>query len=92
MSSRYVYTYFMTDDPARIRKVAPRHTQHWQRLNLQGYSGGPFGDRSGGLIMFVAHDSEEADAAVAGDPFLREGLVERYWVKQWEPLVPGSGR
>jgi uncharacterized protein YciI len=87
MSSGYVYTYFMTDDQTRIRQVAPRHTEHWQGLQLEAYSGGPFGDRSGGLIIFVADTREQADTAVAGDPFLREGLLARYWIKQWEPLL-----
>jgi uncharacterized protein YciI len=49
------------------------------------YQGGPFADRSGGLITFVVDEPARAEAAVAGDPFVQEGLLERYWLKEWEP-------
>lgn len=32
--ARYAYIYFMADDPARVRSIAPRHTEHWHSLNL----------------------------------------------------------
>lgn len=35
--------------------------------------GGPFADRSGGLITFRADNDEQAQQAVATDPFIREG-------------------
>jgi uncharacterized protein YciI len=85
--ARYAYLYFMADDPARVRSIAPRHTEHWHSLKLSGYSGGPFADRSGGLITFLVDEPARAEDAVADDPFVREGLIERSWLKQWEPVT-----
>jgi uncharacterized protein YciI len=85
MSQRFAYFYFMVDDPTRVRAVAPAHSEHWRRLQLDGYSGGPFADRSGGLITFETDDRERAESAVAGDPFVREGLLASYWLKPWQP-------
>lgn len=84
MSMRFAYFYFMADDPGRVRALAPRHTTHWHGLNLKDYSGGPFADWTGGLITFVVDDAAEADAAVAADPFVREAVLDRYWLKRWD--------
>ena len=54
------------------------------RLELRGYLGGPFADRSGGLISFETNTHDDAARLVADDPFVREGLVERSWVKEWK--------
>jgi uncharacterized protein YciI len=90
MSARFVYLYFMADDPARVRSVAPSHAEHWHGLNLNEYRGGPFADRTGGLITFVIDELAHAEAAVAGDPFVREGLLERYWLREWQPTDSDS--
>jgi hypothetical protein len=52
-------------------------------LALQDFAGGPFADRSGGLITFDIASGEEAERLVADDPFLREDLLERHWLEQW---------
>jgi uncharacterized protein YciI len=78
-----VYLYFMTDQPERVRAIAPEHAAYWQGLALPGYLGGPFSDRSGGLITFESESIETAEQLVAGDPFLRRGLVEGRWLKGW---------
>ncbi|HET7354116.1 MAG TPA: YciI family protein [Gaiellaceae bacterium] len=84
MSPRFAYLYFMKDDPDHVRAAAPDHVSHWHRLRLDGYLGGPFEDRSGGLIIFESAD-DEAQTAVESDPFVRSELLERYWLKQWMP-------
>jgi uncharacterized protein YciI len=85
MSPRFAYLYFMKDDPDRVRATVSRHVAHWQGLRLPGYLGGPFQDRTGGLITFVAEDGERAQRAVDADPFMQEGLLEVHWLKQWTP-------
>jgi len=40
-------------------------------------------DRSGGLITFESESTEEAERLVADDPFIREDLFDRHWVKVW---------
>jgi uncharacterized protein YciI len=52
---------------------------------LAGYLGGPFADRTGGLITFQADDDQQAQHAVNTDPFMQDGLLKAYWLKQWTP-------
>jgi len=80
---RFLYFYLMRDGPDRVRAAAPEHASYWRELRLRGYLGGPFADRSGGLITFEAESGAAAEALVANDPFLREQVLERHWVKEW---------
>jgi uncharacterized protein YciI len=80
---RFLYFYLMKDAPERVGAAAPKHAAYWRGLKLGGYLGGPFADRSGGLITFETDSAAQAEALVANDPFLREGLLERHWVRQW---------
>jgi uncharacterized protein YciI len=48
--------------------------------------GGPFADRSGGLITFEAGSLEAAERIIAADPFVREEVLESSVVKQWIPV------
>jgi uncharacterized protein YciI len=80
---RFLYFYLMREAPDRVRATAPEHAAYWRELQLGGYLGGPFADRSGGLITFEAESGAAAEALVANDPFLREDLLERHWVKEW---------
>jgi hypothetical protein len=82
---RFAYFYFMKADPDRVRVVAPRHASYWRDLGLAHYLGGPFEDRTGGLITFDADDAAQAQRVVREDPFVLEGLVETHWLKQWTP-------
>ena len=83
----FAYFYLMKADPDRVRAVAPRHASYWQELQLAHYRGGPFADRSGGLITFDADDTAQAQRAVRADPFALEGLVDAQWLKEWTPRV-----
>ena len=82
---QFAYLYFMTEDPSRVRHLAPLHSTYWRRLRLRHYAGGPFGDRTGGLITFTAEDDERSHRAIPADPFVREHVVSRSWLKRWEP-------
>jgi uncharacterized protein YciI len=75
----------MKDDPDRVRATVGRHVAHWKELGLSGYLGGPFQDRTGGLITFETQDGDQARRAVDADPFLQEGLLQVHWLKQWTP-------
>ena len=80
-SGRFLFFYLTRDAPDALKATAPRHVEYWRALQLPECIGGPFADKSGGLITFEAGSEEEADRLVANDPFLREGLLERHWVK-----------
>jgi uncharacterized protein YciI len=85
LSPRYAYVYFMKADPDRVRAAVPEHVSHWRGLHLDGYLGGLFEDRSGGLIIFEAEDDEQAQSAVNSDPFVLGGLLETYARRRWMP-------
>lgn len=89
---RFVYFYFNRNEPEKIRQVVPAHVKYWKAVNLQGYMGGPFSDRTGGLISFVASSLEEAAEIIRQDPFVLEDLIEQKWIKEWivETPVPIS--
>jgi uncharacterized protein YciI len=82
---KVIHFYAMKPDSDRVRTVAPRHAAYWHGLRLPGYEGGPFADRSGGLITFEVESIEEAARIIASDPFVREALLETSAVKQWIP-------
>ena len=76
MKKRFAYFYLMKREPARIQATVPAHAAYWKELNLKGYLGGPFADRSGGLITFRAENLEEAKRLIENDPFVQESLLE----------------
>jgi uncharacterized protein YciI len=80
---RFLYFYLMRDAPDRVRAVAPEHAAYWRELGLGDYLGGPFVDRSGGLITFEVASADEAERLVADDPFEQGDLLERLWLKEW---------
>jgi len=45
--------------------------------------GGPFGDRTGGLISFVAPSLQDATEIILQDPFIVENLISEKWIKEW---------
>lgn len=82
---KFVFFYFMKKEPERIQKVAPEHVGYWKNSGLQGViKGGPFADKSGGLIIFEAGSLESATEIIREDPFVIEELLEQEWVMEWE--------
>ena len=81
----FVYFYLMKDEPERILRTVQSHVAYWKERDLKDFRGGPFSDRSGGLIMFSAKDIESANASVGGDPFIQNDLIDWKWVKEWCP-------
>jgi uncharacterized protein YciI len=56
---------------------------YWKTANVKGYMGGPFGDRTGGLISFAAPNLQRATEVTLQDPFILEDLIEEKWIKEW---------
>ncbi len=83
MIKRFVYFYFMKQEPGKIQSAVPLHIAYWKKCNLQAYLGGPFADRSGGLIIFEAKSIAEATRITMGDPFVSEDLLDDKWIKEW---------
>ena len=80
---RIVYSYTMREEPDRVRAAGPQHAAYWRGLDARGYIGGPFADRSGGLITFEVDSYEEAERLIAADPFVQQDLLEVSWMKEW---------
>lgn len=80
---RFVYFYFNRNEPEKIRRVVPVHVGYWKSASVKGYTGGPFGDRTGGLISFVAPSLQEATEIILQDPFIVEDLISEKWIKEW---------
>lgn len=80
---RFLYFYLMKDAPDRVRAAAPEHAAYWHGLGLGDDLGGPFTDRSGGLITFECPSADEAAHLVADDPFVREDVLDAHWVREW---------
>jgi uncharacterized protein YciI len=80
---RVLHLYTMKPEPDRVRAVAGEHAAYWHNLRLPGYVGGPFADRSGGLITFEANSEEDAERLIAADPFVREGLLATSSLQRW---------
>ena len=79
----FIYFYFNRNEPEKIRQVVPAHVQYWKTANLKEYRGGPFRDRTGGLISFAAPSIEEATEIILQDPFILEDLIAEKWIKEW---------
>lgn len=83
MAKHFVFFYFMKKLPDKIKEIVPLHVAYWKGQKLDNYAGGPFADRTGGLITFAAPGREEALAIIEKDPFITHGVVETKWVKEW---------
>jgi len=73
----------MKDNPEKIRNIIPEHIRYWKDSKPINYSGGPFSDRSGGLILFEAENMEAATKLAMNDPFVVQDIIENKWVKEW---------
>jgi uncharacterized protein YciI len=85
MTKQFVFIYTMRENAPEIREVVPAHVAYWKGAALEGYRGGPFADRSGGLITFRAADLQAATAIVEKDPFVVRGLLRDRSTKEWLP-------
>ena len=67
-----------------IMAVYPRHKLFLQQFVARGevVGVGPFTDPAGGN-MALFRTRAAAEAFAAGDPFLLEGLVKEYQIKDW---------
>jgi uncharacterized protein len=89
---KYVLFYESADD---VMTKAPLHfAAHRERLDAFHARGdllmvGTFGDPQREGSMSVFRTREAAEEFAAGDPFVLEGVVARWYVRDWdEVLVP----
>lgn len=87
---RYVVFYEASDDmPALAREHFPAHQARWQSYidsgDLVGI--GPFGDPQNEGSMAIFTTREKAEEFAAGDPFVTEGAVKRWYVREWNDAL-----
>ncbi len=83
MLKQYAFFYLMKNDPEKIRDSILSHIKYWKDSKPVNYSGGPFSDRSGGLILFEAENIEAATELAMNDPFIVREAIETNWIKEW---------
>lgn len=83
MEKIFVFCYFMEFEPAKLKTLIPAQIEYWQKYAPEKFTGGPFKDRSGGMLSFSAQDITEAEEICKADPFVKSGLVREYWVREW---------
>ncbi len=71
-------------DAKRNLEVRPRHIEYLDELDQKGkvFARGPFGDGSGGLVIYQADSYEEALELAENDPHVIE-KVRHLELKEW---------
>ncbi|HAK89987.1 MAG TPA: hypothetical protein DHV16_06400 [Nitrospiraceae bacterium] len=83
MGKQFAFFYFMKKEPEKIKDAVPLHIEYWHKLKLSKYLGGPFADRTGGMITFEAESVDDANRIIINDPFVIQDLLESNWIKEW---------
>ncbi|MEA2684054.1 MAG: uncharacterized protein QOK05_2382 [Chloroflexota bacterium] len=87
---KYVLLYTSADDiAARAPEHFPAHRARWAEFHDRGelLMIGPYRDQSAALAVFTTRQAAEEFAQ--GDPFVVNGVVRSWEIKEWmEALVP----
>lgn len=87
------YLLFYDAAPDYLERRAPlrdRHLEHAWRAHARGdlVLGGAYADPvDGAVLLFRGRNSGIAEAFARADPYVTEGLVERWWVRPWTTVV-----
>lgn len=81
------FFYTMKNEPDLIKRLVLDHIKYWKDLDLADYKGGPFIDRSGGLITFSSDDFEFANKIINDDPFVKGQAISEKQIKIWIPVT-----
>jgi uncharacterized protein len=74
-------------DVEALRAHFPAHQARWAAFQAEQtlLLIGPFADQSGALAVFTTH--EAAHDFATSDPFVLEGLVERWTITPWREVL-----
>lgn len=98
---KYVVFYGEAADMAKAREVFPEHQAWYEKFHERGVllMIGTFADRGAPgapdapAAMSVFTTREAAEEFVAGDPFVRNGVVRDWTIRPWnEVLFPAADR
>jgi len=85
---KYVVFYEMAAEAGpRLAELLPEHRARWERCREQGtlLAIGPFSDRSGAMGVFTTREAAEGYAR--GDPFVLQGAVASWSVREWNEVL-----
>jgi uncharacterized protein YciI len=82
---KYVLFYETADDvdSQQLMTHFPAHQARWQEYRERGslLLIGPFSDRAGAMAVFASLAAAEEFAA--GDPFVLNGLMKDWYIREW---------
>ena len=87
----YLLFYEVVDD--YVTRRAPFRAEHINVARQAEASGdlvlaGAFADPpDGAVFLFKGSSPVAAEAFAAGDPYVKNGLVRRWWVREWTTVV-----
>lgn len=72
-------------DDKKNQELRPLHLEYLEKLEKEEkvFARGPFGDGSGGLVIYVADSYEEALALAEEDPYI-SNKVRGFELKEWK--------
>lgn len=86
----FVVNYYYSTDP-RLEQVRPAHRTFLGTLVESGMlrASGPLVgvDSPAAVLIFEAATPQVVESALADDPFQNEGLVQRWEVLEWNPVL-----
>jgi len=85
---RYV-VFYESGDLSLAAENFPAHRARYTEFMARGVllSLGPFSDRGGSMAVFTSR--EAAEEFVSGDPFVLNGVVSGWQVREWREVTPG---
>jgi len=85
---RYV-VFYESGDLSLAQEHFPAHRARYTEFMDRGVllSLGPFTDRSGSIAVFTTREAAEEFAS--GDPFVVNGVVSDWRVREWREVTPG---
>lgn len=89
---KFVVLYESSDDVLTLAPVhMPKHREHFEDYHARGLllMVGTFGDPATQGAMCVLTTREAAEEFAANDPFVVNGVVRRYEIRQWDELLTG---
>jgi uncharacterized protein YciI len=85
---RYVL-FYDSGDLSHAAEFYPAHQARYAGFMDQGtlLSLGPFADREGSMAVFTSRAAAEEFAAA--DPFVLNGVVSKWQIREWHEVTPG---
>lgn len=89
---KYILFYETADDVlAKVPIHLPAHRARWERFQADGtlLMIGPFSDpREGAMAVFTTREAAEEFAR--GDPFVLNGVVRNWYIREWDEAISAS--